>query len=165
MKIENLSRNLSRYWQNLKPRERRLIGIAGLLIGLALLWWLTLAPALKVLKQAPDQHRQLDAQIQAMQSMSNEAKSLQNQPKLGLDDAQKALQAAATQRFASAAQLSMSGNRASLILKNADAQALAEFLTQARVNARAVPSELKITRSATPSTGWDGSITFSLPAK
>lgn len=160
--------NLQGYWRQMKPREKRLVLVAGILIFLAVLWWLALAPAMKTLRQAPEQHRNLDAQIQLMQSMSSEAKGLQNQPKLGLEDAQAALQSSVTQRFSSTAQLSLSGDRATLTLKNANPQELAQWLTQARVNARAVPSEVKLSRSVNATTGkvgWDGSLVLSLPKK
>ncbi len=159
---------LQGYWRQMKPREKRLTLIAGIFVFLALLWWLALAPAIKTLRQAPAQHRNLDAQIQTMQGMSSEAKGLQNQPKLGLEDAQGALQSSVTQRFGNTAQLSLSGERATLTLKNASPQELAQWLTQARVNARTVPSEVKLTRSvnaAAGKAGWDGSLVLSLPKK
>ena len=159
---------LQGYWRQMKPREKRLALIAGIVVFLAIMWWLALAPALKTLRQAPEQHRNLDAQIQTMQSMSSEAKGLQNQPKLGLEEAQAALQSSVTQRFGSTGQLSLSGERATLTLKNASPQELAQWLTQARVNARAVPSEVKLSRSANATAGkvgWDGSLVLSLPKK
>ncbi|MDO8767436.1 MAG: type II secretion system protein GspM [Burkholderiaceae bacterium] len=161
---------LQSYWRQMKPHEKRLLLAASALVLLALLWWSALAPALKTLRLAPEQHRLLDAQIQAMQRMSTEAKALQNQPKLGLEEAQKALQSSVTQRFGNTAQLSIAGERATLTLKNANPQELALWLTQARVNARALPSEVKLNRSATASpsassSGWDGSLVMNLPRK
>ena len=161
------------YWRQMKPREKRMLLTAGAVVLTALVWWLALAPALKTLRLAPAQHRTLDAQIQNMQSLSLEAKALQNQPKLGLEDAQKALQASVTQRFGSTAQLNISGERATLTLKNANPQELAQWLTQARVNARALPSEVKLTRSTTaaPNTssagraGWDGTMVLNMSKK
>lgn len=150
------------YWRQLKMSERRLILAAFWLIFAALLWWLAIAPALKTIKEAPAQHRALDAQLQSMRSLSAEAKNLQSQPKLGLDEAQKALQSAVTQRFGSTAQLNLTGERASLTLKNASPQELALWLTQARVNARALPTEAKLTRNAD---GWDGTMVLTLPKK
>jgi general secretion pathway protein M len=150
------------YWRQLKISERRLILAAFWLIFAALLWWLAIAPALKTIKEAPAQHRALDEQLQSMRSLSAEAKNLQSQPKLGLDEAQKALQSAVTQRFGSTAQLNLTGERASLTLKNASPQELALWLTQARVNARALPTEVKLTRNAD---GWDGTMVLTLPKK
>ena len=162
---------LQGYWRQMKPREKRLTLVASVLVFIALLWWIGLSPALKTLKQAPEQHRSLDVQIQAMQSMSSEAKALKNQPKVSLDEAQKALQSSVTQRFGSTAQLNITGERATLTLRNANPQELAQWLTQARVNARALPSEVKLNRSTsvTPSStnkiGWDGSLVLNLPNK
>lgn len=156
------------YWRQMKPREKRLTLIAGTFLFLAILWWLALAPAIKTIRQAPEQQRNLDGQLQIMQGMSSEAKALQNQPKLGLDDAQAALQSSVTQRFGNTAQLSLAGERATLTLKNANPQELAQWLTQARVNARAVPSEVKLNRSANATAGkvgWDGTLVLSLPKK
>lgn len=150
------------FWRQLKLSERRLILTATWLIVAALLWWLAIAPALKTLKEAPAQHRALDTQLQNMRTLSAEAKNLQTQPKLGLDDAQKALQSTVTQRFGATAQLNLTGERASLTLKNASAQELALWLTQARVNARALPSEAKLNRHGD---FWDGTMVLTLPKK
>lgn len=142
--------------------ERRLILTAFWLILAALLWWLAIAPAIKTIKEAPAQHRTLDAQLQSMRALSAEAKNLQNQPKLSLDEAQRALQSSVTQRFGTAAQLNLSGERANLNLKNANPQELAMWLTQARVNARALPTEAKLSKNGN---GWDGTLVLSLPKK
>lgn len=150
------------YWRQLKMSERRLILVAFWLILTALVWWLAIAPALKTIKEAPAQSRALDTQLQSMRALSAEAKNLQNQPKLGLDEAQKALQSAVTQRFGSTAQLNLAGERATLILKNANPQELAVWLTQARVNARALPVEAKLNRNGD---NWDGTLILNLPKK
>ena len=150
------------YWRQLKMSERRLILAAFWLILAALVWWLAIVPALKTIKEAPAQHRAVDAQLQSLRALSLEAKNLQSQPKLGLDEAQKALQSTVTQRFGSTVQLNFSGERATLTLKNANPQELALSLTQARVNARALPSEVKLNRNGE---GWDGTLVLNLPQK
>jgi general secretion pathway protein M len=150
------------YWRQLKVNERRLISVAFWVILAALLWLFAIAPALKTINDAPEQHRALDAKLQSMRTLAIEAKTLQSQPKLAFDDAQKALQSAVTQRFGSAAQLNLTGERASLTLKNANPQELAQWLTQARVNARALPSEAKLNKNGD---GWDGTLVLNLPRK
>jgi general secretion pathway protein M len=149
-------------WRQLKMSERRLILIAFWLIVIALLWWIAVAPALKTIKEAPAQHRELDKQLLNMRALSAEAKNLQNQPRLALDEAQKALQSSVTQRFGSAAQLNLTGERASLTLKNANPQELTLWLTQARVNARALPTDVKLNRIGD---AWDGTLVLNLPKK
>ena len=150
------------YWRQLKISERRLISAAFWIILAAVLWLFAIAPALKIIKEAPQQHRALDTKLQNMRDLSLEAKTLQSQPKLSLDDAQKALQSAVSQRFGIAAQLNLTGERATLTLKNANPQELAQWLTQARVNARALPGEAKLNRNGD---GWDGTLVLNLPKK
>jgi general secretion pathway protein M len=150
------------YWRQLKVNERRLILMAVWVILAALLWLLAIAPALKTIKEAPEQHRALDTKLQDMRNLSAEAKTLLSQPKLGLDDAQKALQSSVAQRFGSTAQLNLTGERATLTIKNANPQELAQWLTQARVNARALPGEAKLNRNGD---GWDGTLVLNLPKK
>jgi general secretion pathway protein M len=132
------------------------------LIVIALLWWLAVAPALKIIKQAPAQHRELDKQLLDMRILSTEAKNLQSQPKLALDEAQKALQSSVTQRFGNAAQLNLTGERASLTFKTVNSQELALWLTQARVNARALPTDVKLNRNGDT---WDGTLVLNLSKK
>lgn len=160
-----LTNTAKTYWQRFTPRDRTLILAASLLIGIAFCWWVLLSPAIKTIRTAPELHKNLDAQIQTIQGLSHEAKSLQGQAKLGADDVRQALQATVMQRFGSAAQLNVSGNRATLILKNATPQSVTEFLSQARINARTLPSDVKITRSIAPGTGWDGNMTLILHTK
>lgn len=150
------------HWRQLKINERRLILAAFWVILAALLWLFAVAPALKTMQEAPEQHRALDLKLQSMRTMAVEAKVLQSQPKLAFEDAQKALQSAVTQRFGSNAQLNLAGERATLMLKNANPQELAQWLTQARVNARALPGEAKLNRNGD---GWDGTLVLNLPKK
>lgn len=150
------------YWRQLKMSERRLILIALAVISAALLWLVAFAPALKILKEAPNEHLALDAKLQNMRNLSAEAKQLQSQPKLSFDEAQKALQSSVTQRFGTTGQLNLVGERATLTLKNASAEELAMWLAQARLNARALPVEVKLTRS---NDAWNGSLVLSLPKK
>lgn len=156
---------IKQYCQQLKPRDRRIWLVIGVALSMCLLWLIAIAPALNTLRNAPGLHRQIDAQIENMQRISAEAKSLQKQPKLSLDDAQKALHNTVTQRLGGTGQISITGNRALLTLKNATPQSVAEFLTEARINARAIPQEAKITRSNAPNPSWDGSMTLTLLAK
>ncbi len=150
------------YWRQLKMSERRLILVVFWVVLTALLWWLAIAPALKTLKEAPSEHRALDAKLLSMRVLSAEAKALQSQPKLGFDEAQKALQSSVSQRFGSTAQLNLAAERATVTLKNANPQELAQWLAQARVNARALPTEAKLTRNGE---SWDGTLVLSLPKK
>ena len=67
------------------------------------------------------------------------------------------------------AAVSVSAGVAAITLKNVPASALSGWLAQARVNARAVPTEARLVRSAatTPTTGtlWDGTLVVILPPR
>ena len=167
--------NLQARWDALAGRERVLLLLAATGVVAAALWWLALAPALATLRAADAQHRQLDAQLQQMRSLQTQATALQSQPRLGGEDAQRTLDALLKQRLGASAQMSVIGDRASITLKSANADALAQWLTQARINARAVPSEARLVRSTvsgpasavsgTDNAVWDGTLVLNLPAR
>ena len=169
MTPSGLSAQLRGRWNTLNPRERSLIAGAVLVLALALIWWIGLAPALKTLAQADARQRSLDAQFQQMQVLAAEAQALQSRPKARFDDSLRALEASVKQGLGGGAQLVVSGERATITLKNVPASALSGWLAQARVNARAVPTEARLVRSAatTPTTGtlWDGTLVVILPPR
>lgn len=161
----NLPPNVQAHWSRLAPREKNGVLLAAALLSLALLWWVLLAPALQTWRVAEAQHRRLDAQLQKMQSLQAQARTLQSQPRLGPDDVLRALNASVKQQLGAAAQLSVSGERATVTLKGASAEALAQWLMQTRINAHVLPAEARLTRSASTSASWDGTIVLALPAR
>lgn len=161
----NLPPPLQAYWSRLAPREKNGVLLAAGLVSLAVLWWVLLAPALLTWRSAEAQHRRLDAQLQEMQSLQAQAQALQSQPRLGPDDARRALDASVKQQLGSTAQLSVSGERATLTLKGASAEALAQWLTQTRINAHVLPAETRLSRSTSANASWNGTIVLNLPAR
>lgn len=137
-------------WRALARREQTLVLAAAGLVVVALLWWVALAPALQTLRAAPARHAALDAQLQHMQSLQAEALQLQSAPRARGGDALRTLQTSLAQQLGASAQLTSAGDRATVTLKAAPADALAQWLTQVRTTARAVPLEAKLTRSAAP---------------
>ncbi len=155
-------------WDSLAVREKAAVGAAAALVLLAALWWLALAPALSTLRSAPAERNRLDAQLMQMRALQAQAQALQSQPKLGYDDALRALEASVKQNLGSAAQLNVAGDQASVNLRGVSAEALTQWLTQARVNARAQPTDVRLVRSANPdpaSARWDGTLVLSLPTR
>jgi general secretion pathway protein M len=167
-------------WAALAPREQSLVGGAAVIVGLALLWWLAIAPALQTLKNAEAQRRTLDAQWQTMQNLLLQAQALKSQPSINQGDALRALESSVKQGLGATAQISVVGDRATVTLRGTPADALAQWLAQARVNARALPSEARLVRASAPSVPggaaaavstpadgavpvWNGSLVLSLP--
>ena len=154
-------------WQALGQREQTLIRSAALLLGLALLWWVLLAPPLRTLRQVEAQQRSLDAQWQKMQGLRAQAQALQAQPRVSRDDALRALQAS-VKLLGASAQLSVVGDRATVTLRNTPADALAQWLAQARANAGAIPDEARLVRNVSSPAGpaaWDGMLVLRLPVQ
>ena len=150
-------------WAGLAPRERLLVGAAAGLVGLALLWWVALGPAITTLRTADVQHRVLDVELARMQRLQAQAKAMQSAPRQNPEEAMRQLEAAIRQQLGTSARYVIAGDRVTVTLANAQPAALAQWLSQVRTNARAIPGEAKLTRNA--SGGWDGSVVLALPAR
>ncbi|MFZ2122537.1 MAG: type II secretion system protein GspM [Rhodoferax sp.] len=146
-------------WRGLPPREQRLALLALAVSSLALLWWLALAPALAVRKAAPAQHRALDVQLQQMLRLQAQAKALQAQPVLSLDQTRLALEAA-LKPLGPGAQMTVQVDRATVTLKAVPAGALAQWLATARQNAHVAPVAAHLVRN--PAGSWDGTLVLNL---
>jgi len=149
-------------WDNISRREQQLLLAALALVLGALLWWVALAPALATLRTAERQHKLLDAELQQMQQLQAQAKTLQAQAPMSFNEARRLLEAS-VKPLGSAARLSVVGERVTLNLQGTTPDALAQWLAQARQNARAVPSEARLLRNAAGT--WDGMLVLTLSAR
>jgi general secretion pathway protein M len=155
---------LSVWWQGMAPRERRAVSFAAWVVGLVLLWWVLLGPAVNTLRNASAQHAALDAQLAQMQRMAASAEQLREKADVPIPSrgaAQSAL-TQATGPLGASGQISIQGDRAILTLRGAPPEALALWLNQVRVNARLTPISAQIDRRGNPE-GWHGQITVSGP--
>ncbi|RYY73253.1 MAG: type II secretion system protein M, partial [Comamonadaceae bacterium] len=164
--IEALQSRWAAWWPELAPREQRLIAGAAALVLLALLWWVALAPALRTLSTAPAAHAELDAQLQQMSALQIQAKALQSQPRANREDALRSLETSVRQGLGPNAQIQVAGAGEGVLvtLRTTPADSLAQWLAQARGNARAVPREVHLVRTpagaATPVRTPGGPSTF-----
>lgn len=150
--------------ERLAPRERKAVLVALWVVGLGLLWWLAVAPALATLREAPARHARLDAQLAQMQRMAATANALRSEATAqppGRDEVLRALEAA-TASLGATAQLSVLGDRATVTLRGTPPQALAQWLAQVRINARLLPLETQMARDPA-SAGWNGTVVLSGP--
>ena len=149
-------------WQGLAPREKALVAAAAALVGLALAWWVAIGPAVATLRAADEQHRALDSQLRQMLTLQAQAQALQAQPRQSHDEALRLLETSVRQ-LGTAARLTVVAERATVSLAGTAPEALAQWLTQARVNARALPAEARLNRNAAGL--WEGTLVLTLPAR
>ncbi|WP_353233976.1 type II secretion system protein GspM [Diaphorobacter ruginosibacter] len=161
---------LRQRWNVLGAREQILVMGAAIVVACALVWWVALAPALKTLRTAPEAHALLDAQLQRIRGLQQEALELQKAPRIQGDDAVRSLQSSLSKALGDTAQVSIAADRATITLKGAAAAPLAQWLAQVRHTARAVPIQAKLTRhggargdAPTLPVRWDGTLIMSLP--
>ncbi len=150
----SMLRALRDYASALAPRERRLVRAAVAAVVLLALWLIAVQPALKNLRAAPVAIATLDAQTLTMQKLAGEARELRATPAISAAQASVALKAA-SDRLGDKARLQVQGERAVLTLNGVGANALREWLQEARSSARAKPLEANLTRGPT---GFSGSI-------
>ncbi len=154
--------------QGLQPRERLAVGLAAAVVLAYLLWTVALAPALRGLRAAPDQHRAADAQLAEVRALASQAQALQAQrgaQALTRAEAVRALEQATQQTLGAATRVAVVGNRATVSLNATTADALARWLAQARLNAHLLPVEAQLQRNGEGTAlRWSGSVVLGGPA-
>jgi general secretion pathway protein M len=150
-------------WAALASREKLMVAAAITIVAVALLWMVALGPAISTLRSAEAQHRALDTQLRRMQGLRTQAQALQAQPKQTYDEALRQLEQSVRQRLGTSARMSVSGERVTLTLAGTPPDALAQWIAQARVNARALPGEARILRNSAGL--WEGTLVLTLPPR
>ncbi|MCX8517632.1 MAG: type II secretion system protein GspM [Rhodoferax sp.] len=119
---------LAARWAALATRERIGLTLAAGVVGVALLWGVLIAPALRTRDSADQQMAALALQLDEMQALQARAQALQAQPVIAPQDALKALQTAAAD-LGKNASLLVGGETATLTLKQVSATTLAQWLS------------------------------------
>ncbi|NML13472.1 type II secretion system protein GspM [Azohydromonas caseinilytica] len=145
-------------WRALAPRERRLLSVAGALLGVLLLWLLAVQPAWRTLREAPVEIDRLEAQLQRMQRQAAEVRELRATPPVPAAQGVEALRSA-TQRLGERAKLTVAGDRATVTLTGVEGEQLRDWLAEVRNGARARPVEMQLTRAGQ---GFSGNVVLAL---
>lgn len=141
-------------WTALAPREKRLVLLAAVALGLFVVWMVGIQPALRTLATAPVQRAALDLQWQAMQKRATEVAQLRGATPMSPEQSLAALKAA-TERLGEKARMSVQGDRVVLTLTNVGTSELRDWLSEARSGARARPVEATLSRAAQ---GYSGTL-------
>lgn len=134
-------------WARMSPRERAMVALAAVAVGLTLLIVLGVRPAWNQLQKGPARLQQLDTELQAVQRAALEAQALRQVAPVPAAQAQAALQAA-TATLGAQAQLNVQGERATVQFQEVPAEALIHWLGEARRAARARPVQAQLQRGA-----------------
>jgi general secretion pathway protein M len=157
--LDDATAGLRRRWQELAVRERRLLGLALLLLLATAVYLAGVQPAWRTLRDTPARQARLDEQWQAMQRLADEARGLRSAQKVAPAQAAAALDAA-TARLGAQGRLQRQADRAVLTLQGASTSQLRGWLAEARSGARARPVEATLTRQGDT---YSGSIVVLLP--
>lgn len=130
-------------WTAMAPRERRMATVAAWLAGVTLVVMVGIRPAWRTLDQAPAQLREVEAQVDQMRRLADESAALRQRPPVPPAQAEAALKAA-TDRLGEGARLVLQPDRANLTLTDVSGDALATWLEEVRVGARARPLEASL---------------------
>ncbi len=156
--ISTLRVRATSWWRALAPRERQGAMIAAVLVGVAVVWFAAVQPALRTLRSAPATIDKLDAELQQMQLLATESRALRAAPPVAPVQAASALQAAAA-RLGAKAKLVQQGGRATLTFTGVDGVTLRSLLAEVRSTARARPIEAQLVRSKA---GYDGTLVLAV---
>lgn len=173
-------------WQALQARERRMVLLAASVVGLALLWWLAVAPALSSLRQFQARAPELERQVQQMQVWRQQAQVLQGQASsITPAAALRGVQSHTPRLLGASSQVQVVGDRATVRFQQVTPDALAQWLQQMRESAHALPVQVEIQQAkaasapanaatapaAAPTVSvpasalrWSGTVVLSLPA-
>ena len=146
-------------WQALAPRERSIVAALGWALGLLLLWFVAIAPALRSVNATPTRLDELDKQLQQMQRLAGEAVTLRGLPPVGGLQSQSALKAA-SDSLGPAARLVLGGDRATITFTNATGTQVRDWLAEVRAAARVRPIEANLTRGPQ---GYSGTVIVQMP--
>jgi general secretion pathway protein M len=140
---------LGQAWGQRSPRERQLLGLGALVLALATLWSVALAPVWRIWQEAPARQARLDAQSQQMQQLRAQAQSLRKPSPITRAEAQAWLENNLTE-LGPEARISVQGERVTLSLVAAPAEAMALWLSQARERVQVLPVQAELQQSPTP---------------
>ena len=144
---------LQQAWKQRSPREQQLLAWCAVLVLLASVWGLALAPALRIWQEAPERQARLDAQSQNMRQLQAQALDLQKPRAVPRNEAALWLEKSLTE-LGPNAKISLQGEHATLSVEAVPPEALARWLSQARESAQALPIQAQLqqtTPSAPPS--------------
>ncbi len=155
-------------WQSLATKDRRALTLAAVVLSALALWQWGIAPAWRTVQTAPLQLDQARIQLQHMQTMAQEAQSLQaqgNAPAGNRTETLTTIQQLTQQTLGTNAQVLPQGDRVRVNLTDVSGQDMATWLAQLRGRARVSVQEVQIQVASSSGNGsrWNGMVLLAGP--
>jgi type II secretory pathway component PulM len=148
-------------WTAIEPDQRRLLSFAILMAAFAVFYIGGVRPAMKTIASTPAKIERGEAALSRIKGLAEQAGALQKTAKVSRAESYASLDASA-KKYAGAIALRAVSDTAVATVDKLKGAELSAWITQARMSARAVPSDVDAARD--PATGlWSGTITFKLP--
>ena len=147
-------------WRGMAPRERLAAGVGIAVLVLFIAWLIFVGPAWRTAREAPAELDRIEAQLQQMQRLAGEAKTLRDAPVVNPAQAVTSLKTA-TERLGDKGAITFQGDRATLTLTGVTGEALRDWLSEARSAARARAVDVQLTRNPQ---GYAGIVVVTLGA-
>ena len=160
--MSELRSGWSRFLQARTPREHLALRLMAGLLALWLLWSLAFAPAWRTLNAAPARQAALQPQLDAMRALAAEAQALrqgENAQTPARAQRLRALEQSTQRLLGGSAQLQATAEQVTLTLRDVTPTALAQWLQEARINARMLPTQVQLERVGPPAQPrWQGTL-------
>lgn len=156
---------LRQAWAQRSPREQQLLRTCAAVLVLVSLWSTALTPALRTWQEAPSKQAHLDAQSQSMRQLQAQEKKFQKTNPITRSESVQWIEKSLAD-LGPGAKIILQGERATLSLNAAPADALARWLSLARENALALPVQAQLQQSKAPAPNevvWRGTLLLRLP--
>ena len=147
-------------WDQSSPREQMALRVALVVLVLAGVWAVALRPAWTALRTAQAQAPAVHVQYIQVLQWQAQAQALRAQATAPSGEPRALLQASMA-TLGPSARLVALGAQMECTFQDADAAALAQWLTQARLQARARPVQAHLSQNAGR---WSGRVLLQLPA-
>lgn len=152
---------LQAQWAGLATRERSALTAAATVIGLALLWWVAIAPAWRTLQEVPARIDRQGLQLQTLQQLAAETAELRTLAPVSSAQAGAALDSASA-RYGARISLQRLGDQATVSVRELTGDELRDWLAEVRSTARARTTEAQLSRSGQ---GYTGTLVLSLGSR
>jgi general secretion pathway protein M len=149
----------------LNAREQRWLLWGAVAAALLMVLGLGVWPALQSWRASAPAHQQMTQQLQVMQGLQARAQVLQAAPRFDADEGLRQLHEA-TLALGERIQLSAGPQQVNVSVRALPAQALAQWLANARELAHAVPLQAQLSQSSeTGPALWSGTLVLALPPR